>query len=129
MPRVVHFEIHVSEPEKAIAFYESVFGWKFSHWAGHADYWLITTGADGEPGINGGMMRRHGGPPAPGQAVNSYVCTVAVDSVDAYVSKATSAGAVVCVPKMPIPGVGWVAYATDPAGNIFGIYQHDATAK
>jgi len=33
------------------------------------------------------------------------------------------------VPKMPIPGVGWLAYAKDTEGNIFGIMQPDANAK
>jgi uncharacterized protein len=128
MPRVAHFEIHASEPEKAVAFYEQVFGWKFTKWAGPADYWLITTGPDGEPGINGGLMRREGGPPTEGQAVNSYVCTVTVDSVDAMVEKITAAGGLVVVPKMPIPGVGWLAYAKDPAGNLFGVHHADPQA-
>ena len=29
MPRVVHFEIHADDPERAINFYKSVFGWEF----------------------------------------------------------------------------------------------------
>jgi uncharacterized protein len=33
------------------------------------------------------------------------------------------------VPKMPIPGVGWVAYFKDTEGHIFGAMQADATAK
>ncbi len=27
MPRVVHFEIHADDPERAISFCNSVFGW------------------------------------------------------------------------------------------------------
>ena len=30
MPRVVHFEIHADDPERAIRFYHSVFGWNFT---------------------------------------------------------------------------------------------------
>ena len=44
-------------------------------------------------------------------------------------AKATSLGAVIAVPKMPIPGVGWLAYAKDPEGNIFGMMQPDPAAK
>ncbi len=29
MPRVVHFEIHADDPERAISFYNSVFDWEF----------------------------------------------------------------------------------------------------
>jgi len=32
-------------------------------------------------------------------------------------------------PKMPVPGVGWLAYFKDTEGNIFGIFQDDASAK
>jgi uncharacterized protein len=27
------------------------------------------------------------------------------------------------VPKMAVPGTGWLAYCTDPEGNTFGILQ------
>ena len=30
---------------------------------------------------------------------------------------------------MAIPGVGWLAYAEDPAGNVFGIMEPDTSAK
>jgi uncharacterized protein len=33
------------------------------------------------------------------------------------------------VPKMPIPGVGWLAYFKDTEGNIVGVMQPDANAK
>ena len=29
MPRVIHYEIHASEPESLIAFYSGLFGWSF----------------------------------------------------------------------------------------------------
>jgi len=53
MPRPTHFEIPSDNPERAISFYEAVFGWKFQKWEGPMPYWLITTGPDSEPGING----------------------------------------------------------------------------
>src|SRR5262245_37659764 len=60
MPRVVHFEIHAAEPERAIRFYHELFGWQFNKWAGPEDYWLVVTGPKEEPGIDGGMVRRRG---------------------------------------------------------------------
>ncbi len=33
------------------------------------------------------------------------------------------------MPKMPIPNVGWLAYAKDTEGNIFGMMQNDPGAK
>ncbi|KAA3606771.1 MAG: VOC family protein [Planctomycetota bacterium] len=126
MSRVVHFEIHAEQPERAIAFYQNVFGWTFQPYDGPMPYWMILTGPDDEPGINGGLMPRQG--PIDGQAVIAYVCAVDVDSVDDAVAKIESAGGMVVVPKMPIPKVGWVAYAKDTEGNLFGVHQADPTA-
>jgi predicted enzyme related to lactoylglutathione lyase len=61
--RVVHFEIHADQPDRAIAFYSGLFGWAFDKWNG------------------------------------------------------------------PIPNVGWLAYAKDTEGNIFGMMQNDPGAK
>ena len=60
MPRVVHFEIHADDPERAISFYQSVFGWQFQKWEGPLEYWMIITGPEGTPGINGGLVNRSG---------------------------------------------------------------------
>lgn len=129
MPRVIHFEIHATEPERAVAFYKTVFGWEFKKWDGPMDYWTIKTVPDGQPGINGGLVRRHGAAPVEGQAVNSYVCTIDAPSVDEYVAKATKAGGTIALPKMPIPGIGWLAYIKDTEGNIVGLMHADASAK
>jgi predicted enzyme related to lactoylglutathione lyase len=45
------------------------------------------------------------------------------------VAAATKAGGQVAVPKMAVPGVGWLAYCTDPEGHIFGMMQSDTSAK
>lgn len=126
MPRVVHFEVHAEDPQRALAFYSGVLGWEFSQWEGVEDYWLIRTGEPGEPGIDGGMVRRRG--TIDGQAVIAFVCTVDVPSVDAYVERALSAGGTIALPKMAIPGVGWLAYLKDTEGNLFGMMQSDPAA-
>jgi predicted enzyme related to lactoylglutathione lyase len=129
MSRVIHFEIHAENPELAISFYSGLFGWEFKKWDGPMPYWLITTGPDGQPGINGGLVPRRGAAPTQGQAVSSYVCTIGVDNLDAVLNKLTTQAGKIALPKMPIPGVGWLAYAIDPEGNTFGMMQPDAGAK
>ena len=126
MPRVVHFEIHAADPERAVNFYQTLFGWTFQKWEGPMDYWLIVTGPDDQRGINGGLVRRQG--EIDGQAVIAYVCTVDVEDVDASVQAATDNGGQIALPKMPIPGVGWLAYCKDTEGNIFGMMQNDPNA-
>lgn len=135
MNRVIHFEIHAADPERAARFYRDVFGWDVKEWVvpgveipEENRYWLVSTGPDGEPGINGGILFRRGPAPAEGQPVNAYVCTLGVASVDDSVAKALAAGATVVLPKMPIKGVGWLAYCKDTEGNIFGMMQEDKSA-
>jgi hypothetical protein len=127
MARVVHFEIHAAAPQKLIDFYTALFGWSFQKY-GPMDYWVIVTGPEGTPGINGGLVQRRGASPAPGATVSAYVCTVQVDALDETVAKSLTLGAVIALPRMPIPGVGWLAYIIDPDGNILGLMQPDEKA-
>lgn len=130
MSRIVHFEIHASEPERAIAFYTKVFGWQFHKWeSDDTDYWLIMTGPEDEPGINGGLRKRQGDPPEEYAAVNCYTCVVEVSDLDAILAKTTAEGGVIALPKSPVAGVGWVGYAKDTEGNIFGMMQPDPAAS
>jgi predicted enzyme related to lactoylglutathione lyase len=127
MPRVVHFEIHASDPETALSFYQSLFGWKFTKWEGPWEYWVIATGTE-QPGIDGGLLRRRGPAPAEGQPVNAFVCTVDVLDLDASLSRVTELRGSLALPKMAIHGIGWLAYVKDPDGNILGLMQSDPTA-
>ena len=126
MSRVVHFEIHAEDPERAIKFYTATLDWEFNKLPFSEEYWLIKTGPDDQPGIDGGMIKRRG--KIDGQAVIAYVCTVKVASVDAAVARATTNGGVNVVPKMAIPGVGYLAYCKDTEGNIFGLMNDDPRA-
>jgi uncharacterized protein len=119
MNRIVHFELPADNPERAVEFYKKSFGWQIQKWPGPQDYWLVTTG---DPGINGGILRR--------QHPGAGTCnTVRVPSVDDAVATVTKNGGKVAVAKMPIPGVGYLAYCTDTEGNVFGVMQPDANAK
>jgi len=121
MGRVVHFEIHADEPERAIKFYASAFGWKFSKWGDSDEYWLIVTGSPDQPGINGGLMRRQ--LPLSGDGVKAFVCTVQVESIDDIASKVEGNGGKVSIPKFSVPAVGWVGYFEDTEGNTFGALE------
>ncbi len=127
MPRVVHFEIHATDPEQLIAFYSGLLGWKFTATEG-MEYWLIETGPRDEPGIDGGLVRRPVPGPADSPVLGAFPCTVSVDSLDVTLAKGDALGAVVALPKMPVTGVGWLAYIKDPDGNTLGLLQTDPSA-
>ena len=126
MSRVVHFEIHAERPDRAVAFYTKLFGWQFTKWDGPMEYWLIKTGEPGTPGIDGGLMQRHG--TIDGTAIIAFVCTVDVADIDRAIAAALAAGGSIALPKEAIPTVGWLAYCKDTEGNIFGMMQSDPNA-
>jgi uncharacterized protein len=128
MPRVVHFEIHATDPDLLVSFYTGLFGWTFQKWDGPMEYWVIRTGPAEERGIDGGLVRRRGDAPTPMQAVSAYVCTVDVASAESTLARAVELGGEIALPVMAIPGVGWLGYAKDPNGNIFGMMQSDTSA-
>src|SRR3954470_11684979 len=103
MQRVIHFEIYTRDPEAVCPFYQDVFGWKFKKFeGGPVEYWLVTTGDEKEPGINGGLAR-----PRPGQTPGT-INTIAVSSLAETIANIEKGGGNICVPKMAIPAVGWL---------------------
>jgi predicted enzyme related to lactoylglutathione lyase len=51
-----------------------------------------------------------------------------VDDVDAMLARELSLGGQTALPKMPIPTLGWLAYANDTEGNTFGMMPADPGA-
>jgi uncharacterized protein len=121
MPKIIHFEFAVDNVERAIKFYDSVFGCK-TRKSSVTDYWVINTGTEPQPDVGGGIYLRKDAPA-------SVIHTVQVPLVDDSIKKITKNGGKVIKPKEPIPGVGYFAYCQDTEGNIFGIMQRDPSAK
>jgi uncharacterized protein len=120
MPRVVHFELSATDPVRIGQFFNRVFGWQFERWR-DADYWVISTGPDGEPGIDGGLLIQ--------RRVRTAVCnTIGVDSVDQSIQGVVEHGGRIVVPKRTLAGVGYLAYFQDTEGNTFGIMEVDKSA-
>jgi uncharacterized protein len=118
MNRFTHFELATNDLEKTAAFYRDVFGWQIQKWEGPIDYWLVTTGDESTPGINGGLM------PA-GDDFRGTVNTIEVDDIDTYIAKVKAHGGTIVLEKDAIPGVGYQAYFKDDAGIIVGLHQAD----
>jgi predicted enzyme related to lactoylglutathione lyase len=121
VPRPVHFDIAADDPQRAIGFYTDAFGWRFHQWDGPMEYWLVATGSDDEPGIDGGLARRRDGD-------QPITATIDVASLDEYVGRIEAAGGTILQPKSPVPGVGWLAMFADTEGNVFGLMEADETA-
>ena len=119
--RVTHFEIPSHDPEKAMKFFKEAFGWKFQKF-GDFDYWLIITGDEKSPGINGGLMKKT-------ETAQPVTNSIMVENIDKMMKSIEHAGGKIVVPKTVIPGVGYYAYFTDLDGNIHGIMQNNPVSK
>lgn len=122
MSRPMHFEVPADDLERAKKFYANVFGWTYESWPAPMPYWLVKTGEDARPGINGGLMPR-------GQAGQQVVTTIAVDNLDETIRRLEANGGSIQVPKMAVPGIGWMVYFADSEGNSWGAMQMDAAAS
>lgn len=128
MSGVVHFEIPADDQDRAREFYGAAFDWRLDVMPELQYTNVLTTPVDEqtqqprEPGaINGGMFERTGDLAHP-------IITVDVDDIDASVERGKAAGGSIALPKLPVPGIGWLAYLKDPDGNIFGMMQADTSA-
>jgi uncharacterized protein len=126
MDKVVHFEIPVDDSARAKEFYGSAFDWQLNDTdmgGGNIYTIVITTPIDEqnqlptEPGaINGGLMQRTEGTPAP-------VITIGVDAIDDALKKVEAGGGSVVQPRTEIPGMGAFAYFKDSEGNVVGLWE------
>ncbi len=119
---VVHFAIHADDVERARAFYEAVFEWRFEAW-GPPDFYRVFTAAEGESGIFGALQKRRT-PLLDGQGIGAYECTVSVPSLEETTRRIEASGGAVVMPAHEIPGVGSLIQFTDTEGNLACAMQY-----
>lgn len=120
MPRVAGFQMSAVHPDRAFKFYGDVFGWTFTKWDTPEDRWLVTTGPQTEPGINGTLVQ-HRSPPAT-RADLTMLC-IGVTSIEETIERILGAGGEVVSGAAPVEGLGMVAICRDPEANLFQLLQ------
>lgn len=120
----IYFEIQADDPQRAIKFYGTTFGWKFTEIPGlPIPYWTIETG-----GSRGGLLKRPAKTPPPQSGANAFVCSLEVEDYDSTANTIEGAGGMVALAKFAVPKTCWQGYFVDPEGNTFGIFQVDPNA-
>lgn len=113
--KFVWYELTTPATAESRAFYCNVLGWD---------------SRDAKvPGIDYSLMSINGadvaGFLAQDQGMQAgWLGYIGVDDLDAAFAKAQEGGVKVCVPIMPIPGVGRFALMTDPTGALFGLLEY-----
>lgn len=115
---VVHFAVHAEDCQRAMAFYEKVFGWKFEPW-GPPEFWRIHTGPNG---IFGALHKRR--EPVTGTGLIGYECTIAVEDVRETVAAIEANGGKITLPPFLLETVGTLAMFEDTEGNVVGAMQY-----
>jgi uncharacterized protein len=116
------FALHVDDVDRARRFYEAVFGWEFEPW-GPPGFYLIHTGPDDDPGIQGLMHARS--EPRTGTGRSGVEPTFAVDDLDAVAAAVEEHGGKIVFPPSAIPTVGTLLRFLDPEGNDIGAMRYD----
>lgn len=116
------FALHVDDVDRARRFYEAVFGWVFEPW-GPPGFYLIHTGDEADPGIQGLMHKRM--VPRAGTGLNGVEATFAVEDLDPIIAAVEANGGRITMPKAPIPTVGVLIRFEDPEGNDIGAMAYE----
>lgn len=130
MNPVIHFEFPVDDPDRARAFYETVFDWQTRPLGPEFGNFVLAFTADTDDStripkvrgaINGGFSYR--ADPDTGVRV-----TVLVDDLKASLEKIEDAGGTIVSQITELPGVGLFATFADPEGNLVQLNE-DFTIK
>jgi predicted enzyme related to lactoylglutathione lyase len=116
------FAIHVDDVDRARAFYEAVFGWVFEPW-GPPGFYLIHTGDEASPGIQGLMHKRQ--VPRTGTGLNGVEPSFSVDDLDAIEAAVTAHGGTIIMAQVSIPTVGTLLRFLDTEGNDIGAMKYE----
>jgi predicted enzyme related to lactoylglutathione lyase len=123
---ISHFAINADDVPASRAFYEAVFGWRFTAW-GPPGFFDIRTGTDDEPGVQGALQQRR--QLLADQATTGVECTFAVEDVETTAAAVRAAGGQILLDRFTISGVGHLIFFADPAGNPIGAMQYDPAAE
>ncbi len=106
------------DPEAALPFYGSLFGWEFEN--------MMPEGSEGQyfmGRIRGGDVAAVGSIPAGAPAMALWNTYVGVESADETAAKARDAGGTVAMEPFDIMDAGRMAVLTDPEGAVFCVWQ------
>jgi predicted enzyme related to lactoylglutathione lyase len=119
---VKHFSINADDVPRARRFYEKAFSWKFEPW-GPPNFYLIKTGTDEEPGLEGALQGRR--EIVEGKPMFGFECTLGVPSIDETLAAVEANGGKIVMPKFHIPTVGTLIFFEDTEGNVVGAMQYE----
>jgi predicted enzyme related to lactoylglutathione lyase len=114
------FDIYVSDMERAVNFYQSVFQKELENIGDPTDSNVIMKSFPTDMatyGAGGALVKREGCPPVTGGTIVYF----GVNDCSIEESRVNECGGKVINPKMSIGEFGWVSVCMDTEGNLFGL--------
>lgn len=116
---VVHFEIPVTDMDRAVAFYEAVFAVTLTRQQVDGYDMAFFPRADGGPGASGALAKGDVYRPTQDGAILYFD----VPDIDVVIARATARGGAVLYPRKDIGEAGFVAEIADSEGNRIALSQ------
>jgi predicted enzyme related to lactoylglutathione lyase len=126
MSQVAHFAINADDVNRALRFYEKVFGWKFQAYGPPGFYMVDEQSAKMTVPLRGSLQKRR--EIVPGIPMRGFECTISVDDINATAASIEKHGGKIVMPICTLAGVGQLLFFQDPEGNIAGAMQYDEKA-
>ena len=127
MSQVAHFAINADDVERALDFYEKVFGWRFQAFGPPGFYMVDEKSAKTTVPLRGSLQKRR--EIVPGIPMRGFECTISVDDIDATSAAVEKNGGKIAMQICTLPGIGRLLFFQDPEGNIGGAMQYDSKAE
>jgi predicted enzyme related to lactoylglutathione lyase len=126
MSQVAHFAINADDVDRALRFYQKVFGWKFQAYGPPGFYMVDEKSAKTTVPLRGALQKRR--EIVPGIPMRGFECTISVDDINATNAAIEKNGGKIVMPICTLAGVGQLLFFQDPEGNIAGAMQYDSKA-
>ncbi|GGU82807.1 hydroxylase [Streptomyces litmocidini] len=112
-------ELHVPDPESTLAFYRTLFGWRWASMDAPGMTYRVLSTAEGdqEDASFGGVAEAQEG------MTPSWVPYFAVEDADAIADATRGSGGSVLMPPADVPDVGRIAWLADPFDAIFAVLK------
>ncbi|MCX5376708.1 VOC family protein [Streptomyces sp. NBC_00091] len=122
---LVWAELHVPDPDAALAFYGGLFGWRSEEMEAPGMTYRVLSTADGDQRETsfGGVAPQGEGAGGASAMVPRWVPYFHVADVDATVAAIEANGGGVLMPAANVPDVGRIAWGADPAGAVFALLK------
>jgi predicted enzyme related to lactoylglutathione lyase len=126
MSQVAHFSINADDVDRALRFYQKVFGWKFESYGPPGFYMVEERSAMAHVPMRGSLQQRR--EIVAGVPMRGFECTISVDNIDATAGAIEKNGGKIVMPVCTLAGIGRLLFFQDPEGNIAGAMQYDPQA-